>query len=156
MSDIKSKTPKFSVGPAAARQVQKLLGRSTNPAETITNFQQTRSLHSMFAQAFGTTPAYAAVQEPHTEIESLDTDSVLIFLTHLGASQHEVHKRIADSLQKELEDEIRNASNHEALLTLLKNCWYYATTVPELRPILWAVLKPVSYTHLTLPTILLV
>ena len=95
----------------------------------------------MFAQAFGTTPAYAAVQEPHTEIESLDTDSVLIFLTHLGASQHEVHKRIADSLQKELEDEIRNASNHEALLTLLKNCWYYATTVPELRPILWAVLK---------------
>jgi bromodomain-containing protein 7/9 len=32
-------------------------------------------------------------------------------------------------------------NNQEALLNLLKNCWHYATTVSEIRPILWAVLK---------------
>jgi hypothetical protein len=138
----KSKAPDFSVGPAAKREVKRALKRSTNPEATIENFQKTRSLHSMFAQSFGTTPQHASEEErDNSEVESLDTDSVLAFLTYLGVSQHEVHKRISDSLQKQLEDEIRKVNNQEALLSLLKNCWKYATTVPELRPILWAVLK---------------
>ena len=56
-------------------------------------------------------------------------------------SRHEVHKRITDSLQKQLEDEIRKLTSQEPLLNLLKSCWQYATVLPELRPILWAVLK---------------
>jgi hypothetical protein len=140
MADNKGKAPKFIVGQTASRQVQRELNKSTNPAETISNFQRTRSLHSMFSKAFGTTPSYAE-HEKDAEVESLDTDSVLVFLTHLGVNQYEVHKRISDSLQKQLEDEIRKVNSQEALLNLLKNCWRYATTVPELRPILWAVLK---------------
>lgn len=140
MTDNKSKAPKFLVGQAAARQLQRELNKSTNPAETISSFQRSRSLHSMLSKAFGTSPSYATPKK-HTEVESLDTDPVLVFLTHLGVSQYEVHKRIADTLQKQLEDEIRKTTNQEALLHLLKNCWHYATTVPELRPILWGVLK---------------
>lgn len=140
MTDSKAKAPKFVVGQTASRQVQRELIKSTNPAETISNFQRSRSLHSMFSKAFGTTPSYAE-REKDMDIESLDTDSVLVFLTHLGVSHYEVHRRISDSLQKQLEDEIRKVNNQEALLSLLKTCWHYATTVPELRPILWAVLK---------------
>ncbi|CAJ1943166.1 unnamed protein product [Cylindrotheca closterium] len=140
MADSKSKTPKFLVGQAAARQLQRELNKSTNPAETISSFQRTRSLHTMLSKAFGTSPAYTTSKKK-TEVESLDTDPVLVFLTHLGVSQYDVHKRIADTLQKQLEDEIRKVTNQEALLHLLKNCWHYATTVPELRPILWGLLK---------------
>jgi hypothetical protein len=145
----KSKTPSFPVGQAGKREVKRLLLRSTNPAATITNFQKTRSLHSMFARAFGTTPLHAVADGGEAEsssdapVESLDTDSVLTFLGHLGVSRFEVHKRIQDSLQKQLEEEIRKigSGSQEPLLNLLKNCWHPATTVPELRPILWAVLK---------------
>lgn len=151
----KSKTPSFLVGQAGKREVKKLLLRSTNPAATITNFQKTRSLHSMFARAFGTIPLHAVADGKVGEesspsssssdnaVESLDTDSVLTFLGHLGVSRFEVHKRIQDSLQKQLEEEIRKvgSGSQEPLLNLLKNCWHPATTVPELRPILWAVLK---------------
>eukprot|EP00980_Cylindrotheca_fusiformis_P006296 scaffold1352_cov144-Cylindrotheca_fusiformis.AAC.2 len=140
MSNSKNKTPKFAVGQAAARQVEKELHKSTNPTKTISDFQLSRSLHSMFSKAFGTLPTYSQ-RDATSEMESLDTDSVLVFLTHLGVSQYEVHKRISDSLQKELEDEIRKINNQEPLLSLLKTCWHYAATVPELRPILWAVLK---------------
>ncbi|KAL3943592.1 MAG: hypothetical protein SGBAC_002336 [Bacillariaceae sp.] len=140
MADNKNKTPKFLVGQAAARQVQRELNKSTNPAATISGFQRTRSLHTMLSKAFGTSPTYATPKKD-VEVESLDTDPVLVFLTHLGVSQYDVHKRIADTLQKQLEDEIRKVNNQEALLHLLKNCWHYATTVPELRPILWGVLK---------------
>ena len=121
--------------------------KSTNPAETIANFQSTKSLHSMIAKAFGTRPHYAVgggdddQTEDKPAVESLDTDSVLLFLGHLGVNQHEVHKRLADALQKQLEDEIRKTSSQEPLLNLLKSCWNYATTLPELRPVLWAVLK---------------
>jgi hypothetical protein len=140
----------FLVGPAAKRELRRALVKSTNPAETISNFQSTRSLHSMFARAFGTVPEYDAEaagnkdgggKDEKPAVESLDTDSVLLFLSHLGVGQHEVHKRIADSLQKQLEDEIRKTSSQEPLLNLLKSCWPYATTLPELRPVLWAVLK---------------
>ena len=141
----KEKKKTFSIGRDAKREVRRALRESTNPEETIQNFQKTRSLHSMFAQAFGTIPQHAVKEEKQgrddKEVESLDTDSVLTFLTHLGVSQHEVHKRIADQLQKQLEDEIRRANHQEALLNLLRNSWRYATKVPELRPILWAILK---------------
>eukprot|EP00934_Nitzschia_sp_Nitz4_P002409 Nitzschia sp. Nitz4//scaffold2_size372955//231176//233998//NITZ4_000442-RA/size372955-processed-gene-0.434-mRNA-1//1//CDS//3329546835//2404//frame0 len=142
MSD-KNRAPNFAIGVAGKREVKRLLKRSNNPAATIANFQQTRSLHSMFAKSFGTVPHYAAEEDKEADKETLDTDSVLKFLGHLGVSHHEVHKRIAGSLQKQLEAEIRKIgpNDQEALLNLLKNCWHHATTVPELRPILWAVLK---------------
>lgn len=107
----------------------------------------------MLARAFGTmSRAEASTATTNNDdnpsssdvpIESLDTDSVLTFLGHLGVSRYEVHKRVADSLQKQLEEEIRKigSGSQEPLLNLLKNCWHSATTVPEIRPILWAVLK---------------
>jgi hypothetical protein len=149
----KAPPPQFMVGPAAKRELRRALIKSTNPADTISNFQQTHSLHSMFAKAFGTTPQHEIKQQTtrsasstsddndnNVIVESLDTNSILPFLTHLGASQFMVHKRISDALQKELETEIRKTSQ-EPLLNLLKSCWSYATVLPELRPVLWAVLK---------------
>jgi hypothetical protein len=114
MADKKSKAPKFTVGSAAGRQVERELNRSKNPSETISNWQRTRSLHSMISRAFGTTPAHSKKENDDSEVESLDTDSVLVFLTHLGVSQHEVHKRIGDVFQKQLEDEIRKGKFQEA------------------------------------------
>lgn len=142
----KSKAPSFLVGQAGKRDVRKILSRSKNPPATITNFQKTRSLNSMFARAFGTAPRHAAEDDDNESdavVESLDTDSVLKFLGHLGVTQFDAHKRIADALQKQLEEEIRKvgSGNQQPLLNLLKNCWHPATTVPELRPILWSVLK---------------
>lgn len=126
------------------------------------------------ARAFGTTPVVvdpeqrtstrrAVVKQQQTTPESLDTDSVMTFLHHLGVSHYEVHKRISDMLLKQLEDEIRKSSSsssssatmttttttnsggaappQQALLDLLQSCWAYATTMSELRPVLWAVLK---------------
>lgn len=148
------RTPVFSVGPKAQREVRGALRRSNNPAEVIANYQQTRSLHSMFAKAFETTPHYLAEttgdddvvvvekDRRRPQVESLDTDSVLNFLGHLGVSKYEVHKRISDALQKQLEDELRKTTSTEpSLLLLLQNCWPYATVNPEFRPILWSVLK---------------
>lgn len=142
------KLPTFDVGQRGKKEVKKLLLRSVNPADTITTFQTTRSLHSMLAKAFGTTPHYKSSNNPTSsaveEEEPLDTDPVFSFLFHLGVSRNEAHKRIADSIQKQLEEEIRKQSfsgNQQPLLDLLKNCWHSATTVPEFRPILWAVLK---------------
>ena len=89
-SDKASKAPAFLVGPAAKRELRRALVKSTNPAETIDNFQLTRSLHSMFARAFGTQPQHAAAsasadgKDDKSNVESLDTDSVLAFLGHLG------------------------------------------------------------------------
>jgi Bromodomain len=71
----------------------------------------------------------------------LETDSALTFLSHLGVSQYEVHKRVADTLLKHLDIEIRKTNSQEALLKLLDSCWKYSTTMIELRPVLWAVLK---------------
>ena len=153
MADKEKKKATFAIGRDAKREVRRALVKSSDPEKTIANFQQTRSLHSMFAQAFGTMPEYEQdkpttstetennAQEDTREVESLDTDSVLEFLTYLGVSQHECHKRIADSLQKELEDELRRVHKQEPLLNSLENVWRYATKVPELRPILWATLK---------------
>jgi hypothetical protein len=159
------KMPAFSIGPKAKREVKKALMGSSNPIEVIGDYQKTRSLHSMFAKAFGTTPYYAAEDVDTTttstegrgyafvtsknesnttkkkNIETLDTDSVIEFLGHLGVSQYEVHKRVGDALQKRLEDELRKVTAQGPLLHLLQNVWPYATANPEFRPILWAVLR---------------
>jgi len=137
------KTSVFPVGSAGRRELRRALVRSTDPAGTIQAFQQSHSLHSMMAKAFGTTPRYKARDESDSNVESLDTDSVMLFLSHLGVTQYDVHKRISDTLLKELEDEIRNAQSQEPLLELLKSSWAYATKFPdsELRPVVLAVLK---------------
>lgn len=155
------KPPVFPVGKAGKNELKRILVRSTDPEQTITSYQQSHSLHSMLAKAFGTTPRYAAAgskdsagkkasdkngKEQEDLVEPMDTDSVLKFLSHLGVSQHEIHKKISDALLKELEDEIRKTSSassasNEPLLHLLKSSWNYATAIPELRPVLWAVLK---------------
>jgi uncharacterized protein YaaW (UPF0174 family) len=137
-SDSKSQAT-FPVGPAGRRELRRALVKSNDPAQTIHSYQQSHSLHAMVARAFNTVPRHEAGEDQ--VVESLDTDSVLAFLSHLGVSQHEVHKRISDSLRTQLEDEIRKVQDKEPLLNLLRNCWPYATSIPELRPILWAVLK---------------
>jgi bromodomain-containing protein 7/9 len=129
----------FPVGPAGRVELRRALVKSTDPAQTIQSYQQSHSLHAMVARAFNTVPRHQAGEDQ--VVESLDTDSVLTFLSHLGVSQHEVHKRISDSLRTQLEDEIRKAQGKEPLLNLLQSCWPYATSIPELRPVLWAVLK---------------
>lgn len=143
MASKNKKTPAFSIGSKAGREVRNALSKSKNPAETIASYQKTRSLHSMFAKAFGTIPQYDADDSNRNSgnIESLDTDSVLKFLGHMGVSQYDVHKRIGDALQKQLENELRKVTSEGALLHLLRNCWPYATSNAEFRPILWAVLK---------------
>jgi hypothetical protein len=179
-----SNAPVFPVGPAGKRELRKALIRSTDPAKTISSFQQRHSLHTMMARAFGTTPSYeyratrknsvvasgaagaGATPSSAKTVESLDTDSVMAFLSHLGVRQHEVHKRISDTLMKSLIDEIQkanigstshargnNSNNNNSkagLLDLLKSCWMYATTIPDLRPVLWAVLKQLG--EVRLPT----
>ena len=129
----------FPVGPLGKRELKKALLNSTDPARTIQSFQKSHSLHAMLARAFDTVPRHEAGE--NNVVESLDTDSVLTFLSHLGVSQHEVHKRIADALRTRLEDEIRKVQGTEPLLNLLKSCWQYAPSLPELRPVLWAVLN---------------
>eukprot|EP00536_Pseudo-nitzschia_multiseries_P001114 jgi/Psemu1/2571/gm1.2571_g len=150
MSNKNKKTPTFSIGLKAGSDVRKALSKSKDPAETIASYQKTRSLHSMFAKAFGTTPQYEAEENNNgnrnggngaANVESLDTDSVMKFLGHMGVSQYLVHKRIGDALQKELENELRKVTSEAALLHLLQNCWQYAVSNAEFRPILWAVLK---------------
>ena len=143
-SNKNKKTPAFSIGPKAHKEVRNALRNSDSPAKTIASYQNSRSLHSMFAKAFGTTPQYEADDNDNDDndnVESLDTDSVLKFLGHTGISQYDVHKRVGDALQKQLENELRKVNSEGALLHLLQNVWPYATSNAEFRPILWAVLK---------------
>mmetsp|Transcript_26009 Transcript_26009/g.39937 ORF Transcript_26009/g.39937 Transcript_26009/m.39937 type:complete len:1041 (-) Transcript_26009:87-3209(-) len=142
-SSSSSATTKFPVGSIGGRELKKALKKTKNPAGTIQAYQRAHSLHTMMARAFGTTPRYEETDDSgNSHREPLDTDSVLTFLSHLGVSQYEVHKRISDTLRSQLEDEIRNMRGaEEPLQKLLQNCWPYATLVPELRPVLWAVLK---------------
>jgi hypothetical protein len=138
----KSDTTPFLVGPAGKRELRNALKATTDPATTISEFQKSHSLHSMMAKAFGTVPMYKHKNTRNAGVvETLDTDSVMTFLSHLNVRQYDVHKRISDTLLKQLEEEIRNTSSEEPLLELLKTCWFYATTIPELRPVLWAVLR---------------
>jgi hypothetical protein len=138
----KSDTTPFLVGPAGKRELRNALKSTTDPATTILEFQQSHSLHSMMAKAFGTVPMHKHKNTRNAAVvETLDTDSVMTFLSHLNVRQYDVHKRISDTLLKQLEEEIRNTTAEEPLLDLLKTCWFYATTIPELRPVLWAVLR---------------
>jgi len=143
--ESKDPGPIFPIGPAGKRSLRRALIRSTDPAQTIETFQKENSLHSMMARAFGTTPQHeyrSTRKSSETKtVESLDTDSVMTFLSRIGVTHHEVHKRISDTIMKQLEDEIRKARSKEKLLDLLSSCWVYSTTITELRPILWAVLK---------------
>lgn len=141
MSSLPDKKSTFPVGPAGRRELRRALARSTDPGETIQSFQRSHSLHSMLARAFDTVPRHAAAPGDQVVVEPLDTDSVLTFLSHLGVSQHEVNRRVADSLLIQVEDEIRKAQGTEPLLQLLRSFWPYSTSIPELRPVLWAVLK---------------
>lgn len=138
----KDKIP-FLVGPAGKRELRNELKATTNPAKTIQEFQESHSLHTMMAKALGTVPIkkYKNTRNTVGTVETLDSDSVMTFLSHLGVRQHEVHKRVSDALLHQLTEEIRKTAAEEPLLDLLKACWAYATTIPELRPVVWSVLK---------------
>jgi len=135
----------FPSGPTASKKHIKLAFRnSTDARTTITNFQQSNSLHSMFAKAF------------HTKLEDeMDPSAPLDFLSHLGISRYDLHSRVASALRTSLEDEIQRMpiaplknnnittpgeAGHTALLNLLKSAWKFRD-VPELRPVLVTVLK---------------
>ena len=125
----------FPVGKQASKQAKQALFSSKNPVETISNFQQTHSLHSFLSKAFGTTSVYTlpnkkgsnssglsnsakrvtrgdvelkqSREEQGVTIEPLEPDSVLTFLNHLGVSRYEIHKKIGDTLRSKLESEIQ-------------------------------------------------
>lgn len=125
----------FPVGKQASKQAKQALFSSKNPIETISNFQQTHSLHSFLSKAFGTTSVYTlpnkkgsnssglsnsakrvtrgdvelkqSREEQGVTIEPLEPDSVLTFLNHLGVSRYEIHKKIGDTLRSKLESEIQ-------------------------------------------------
>ena len=153
-----TKSKSFPIGAAARRELRTVLRQTTDPGVTIANFQKSHSLHAMLARAFHTTPRAADAStssssvDDGTTTESLDTDSVLVFLNHLGVTQHQVHKRISNMLTSQLEEEIRKSSG-EPLLRLLKSCWPYSTTIPDLRPVLHACLKQLG-TDTPLPVLL--
>lgn len=137
------KAPIFPVGVAGKRELRKAL-KNASGVEVIKKFQQSHTLHAMMALAFETQPRYkikTRSKEKET-IESLDTDSVMEFLSHLGVTSYDVHKRISDTLLKQLEDEIRKTTNDDQpLFELLMDAWVYAVALPELRPIIWAILR---------------
>lgn len=139
------KSSKFLIGAVARRELRTVLRQTTDPGVTITSFQKSHSLHAMLAKAFHSEEGSAAN-------ETLDTDSVLVFLNHLGVTQHQVHKRIATMLTSQLEDVIRKSAT-EPLLKLLKSCWQYSTVIPDLRPVLQACLKQLG-TETPLPVLL--
>ena len=96
----------------------------------------------MMAKAFGTVSKNQETAADTTQVvESLDTDSVLEFLSHFGVSRLDIHKRVSDALRAQLEDEIRKVQETAPLLNLLGTIWYTATKLPELRPVVWAILK---------------
>ena len=134
------KEPEFPVGPVGKRNLRKVLTQSTDPAKAISEYQKENSLHTMMAKAFGTRPSHDDNDGAEGTAESLDSDSVMEFLSHLGVRKYEVHKRVSDMLLKQLDDCIKHA-NVQQNLELLRNAWPYATTIAELRPVLWAVFK---------------
>lgn len=149
--DPKEQLASFPCGPVAAKKHIRVAFRNSKDAHTtITNFQQSNSLHSMFAKAFRTKLD-----------EEMDPSAPLDFLSHLGVSRHEAHTRVASSLRSAIEDEIQRMpiaplttspdgtikapsttgeAGHSSLLKLLKSSWLFRD-VPELRPVLVTVLK---------------
>eukprot|EP00986_Skeletonema_menzelii_P005680 scaffold2111_cov146-Skeletonema_menzelii.AAC.9 len=147
--------------------IRKAFGKDARAS--IQSFQQSNSLHSYFAKAFGTVPVHETIQQKENEqqsssanknVEPLDPSPALEFLSHLGVSRHEVHSRVATALRAAIEDEIQrmplpsNSSNnrpnhrgsadedhgHQSLLRLLQSAWLFRD-VPELRPVLICLLK---------------
>ncbi len=145
--------------------IRKAFGKDARAS--IKSFQQSNSLHSYFAKAFGTVPVHEASQRKERQqqviknVEPLDPSPALDFLSHLGVSRHEVHSRVATALRAEIEDEIQrmplpstNSSNnrlnnrnsadeergHQSLLRLLRSAWLFRD-VPELRLVLICLLK---------------
>ena len=139
-----NKLARFPVGVAAQRQLKKKLKKGTQKEFDIfvKAFQQANSLHSMMSTAFDTQPRYAASVADSSNVESLDTDSVLEFLSHLGVSHHQVHQRVSDTLLKQLEDEIRKTAEDGPLLVLLKDVWQLTTLLnqTQFRPLIWTIL----------------
>ena len=137
----------------------------------IQSFQQSNSLHSYFAKAFGTTPVHEARHQKEEKqqqassaknnVEPLDPSPALEFLSHLGVSRHEVHSRVTAALRSAVEDEIQrmplpttNSSNNRShnkgsvdedqghrSLLRLLGSAWLFRDVPELRPVLIALLK---------------
>ena len=101
----------------------------------------------MVAAAFDTQPRYKAAAQTRSKgkdtVETLDTDSVLEFLSHLGVPHHKVNQRISDTLLKQLEDEIRKTTDDKPLFDLLSDSWGYAVKLKQvqLRPIIWTILR---------------
>ena len=132
---------KWPLGARGRRVVEKKLTNTNKPEETIRDFQRDNSLHTFMARAFGTTPHYMVSGETNQVVESLDTDSILEFLSHFGVSRLDVHKRVSDALLIQLEDEIRKTHGTTPLLNLLSRIWFNATKIPEMRPVVLAILK---------------
>jgi hypothetical protein len=141
---VNKKSRGFPVGETGKRELKKAL-KNASGVQVIKSFQQSHSLHAMVSLAFGTQPRYQAAAQTRSKgketVETLDSDSVMEFLAHLGVSQHGVHKRISGLLLRQLEDEIRKTTDDVPLRALLSESWKYALIMAELRPIIWAILK---------------
>jgi hypothetical protein len=138
----KAKT--FPIGETGKRELRKAL-KNASGYEVIKSFQQSHSLHAMVSHGFGTQPRYQAAAQTRSKgketVETLDSDSVMEFLSHLGVTQHSVHKRVSSVLLRQLEDEIRKTTDDELLKELLKLVWKYVHLMAESRPIIWAILR---------------
>ena len=76
------------------------------------------------------------------EEEAFDPTAVLQFLSHLGVSRYEVHKRVTDALQMELEQEMAALAKDDSdvLLELLKNAWQFQH-ISTIKGVLVSVMK---------------
>lgn len=131
------------------KHIRTALQNSSDARSTIATFQRNNSLHTMFANAFGTKPIHE--KDDSNKVEPLDPSPVLEFLSHLNVTRHEVHSRVAAALRTAIEDEIQrmplsshptsgDVGSNAPLLNLLKSVWQYRD-IPELRPILVCLLK---------------
>ena len=141
-----TKRYEFNVGIKAKREVRRTFAETKeDPIATLVDFQKKHSLHAMMSKAFGTTPVDNSNSDSKN-VEPFQPGPVFTFLSHLGVSYQEIHRRILEALRSHLLEEIERTTatntNNEALLNLLKESWAVSNLgVPELRPVLVAVLK---------------